>query len=365
MKHLILIVSLCLSMTSLAGDKGNGGDGVYSGGKLYLLDLFEAGMEKKGHVDRSLVVKPLVLEEIESNLSNIPNLPQELLGQKITEVINHNYVVGSQLLSTIKFFDWQMINYKLDNIEDENTPVTLPLQQIAIRIGTSILINSRLWNQLDSLNKAALIIHEMVYANVKPVKSGELLVQVSYVARKFVSGIFSKSFNDKSLSRLIVGTTFPRLNKVTFGYKDSENMFNFNPSITLSRRGMSPRFSHTVPVQEFPLKTDNYYKQLFELLGRYKDVDRDFLKHWNMRLSCTTDQLKIKNKDIAQANNTIFRYIYSEVTSPKRDPHGNDDIGFLESFDVSAGDENDIAEVVFNEMFKEAMASDCFTGFNK
>lgn len=169
-QFLLALFVLCIAKSSFAGQDGNGGDGLYLKGKLYSLDLVEAGVETKPVFNTALTAKKEVLERLGKKLD--PQIvPVQLIGLKLREIAQVDELFVLSILKTIETYNWRLVDSSLIDIKDEESVLNYDpasLVQLAIRKSTSVLIDRNLYSQLDPANKAALIFHEALYAMVKP-----------------------------------------------------------------------------------------------------------------------------------------------------------------------------------------------------
>lgn len=186
----LLTALLLTNMTAFAGDKGNGGDGIEIDGKLYVLDLVEAGVETKPYFN-ALISGPLTEYRLKELFSD-ESYPRTLISHKLAEIREIAPVFADMILQTMEAYQWKLVNGALVNIKDEDTVLQYEnLKQLAVRKNGSIFINKSLWAQLDPENKTALIFHEVLYALIKPKMVGGKLQQVSDRAREVTGYLFT------------------------------------------------------------------------------------------------------------------------------------------------------------------------------
>lgn len=163
----VIFLSLMTSFSWAAGDsgifdRGNGGDVVIcklpDGKKTYqVLDLYE-------QLDRGYTPR-----RYSSNLSYMDIIHQEIarIEQHFPKVAKHLTVELSKLQASLYFKE----DYQVPEIQDENIYHSLPckVRQLAVQwtenspYGRVYWINARYFPRLDARNKAALILHELVY----------------------------------------------------------------------------------------------------------------------------------------------------------------------------------------------------------
>lgn len=217
MKNLLL-VSLVLSSltfgTAFAGnEKGNGGDGLWLDGKLYSLDLVEAGVEMNPYFDSTVPMNQMILDRLTKKLDS-KIYPVNLLAAKLSEISSVHSKLGIIILKSIEMYQWRLVNSTLMDVQDEDSILAYPkadLVQLATRNLTTVSIDRSLWAKLDDANKVALVIHEMMYAldmpvhELNPYKYGEYLnywSQSSPSARQLTGYFFTQDLTTQGVQGL-------------------------------------------------------------------------------------------------------------------------------------------------------------------
>jgi hypothetical protein len=242
MKNLFLtslvFSTLLLGTSAFAGnEKGNGGDGLWLDGKLYSLDLVEAGVEVNPYFDNTIPMNEVILDRLTKKLDS-KVYPVKLLAAKLSEISSVHTKLAIIILKSIEMYQWRLVNSSLMDVQDENSILAYPsadLVQLATRKLTTISIDRSLWAKLDDANKVALVIHEMMYAldvpvhELNPYKTGEYLnywSQSSPSARQLTGYFFTqdlitqgaqglKNLDNKFLSEngLTYGGSYPIIDK--------------------------------------------------------------------------------------------------------------------------------------------------------
>lgn len=151
------------ALASLGDFKGNGGDVVTcTDGQVTVLDVFESQLSSPPS---------------KTDLESLYFAPLELAGQT-----HLTAMLRARSLSFID--DAVMMTSDLGNVVDEGDHLPLPahcqLEQIAnqnpslLPFGKRYIVNKRLWDRLDSLNRTALIFHELIYSLSQNPSSKEL-----------------------------------------------------------------------------------------------------------------------------------------------------------------------------------------------
>jgi hypothetical protein len=187
----LIFLMPALAFSRAGNDQGNGGDGLRRNGKLYVLDLVEAGAELKPFFSKTVVTNPKISCRLETVFSS-QSVPTKLLSLKLSEIEKVDKAFAEALLQTIELYSWRWVNAALVDIKDEDSSLDYPqknLVQVAIRRGQNIKVNREAWKLLDDGNRAALIFHEAVYALIKPASSG---IQSSPRAREVAGYLFTE-----------------------------------------------------------------------------------------------------------------------------------------------------------------------------
>ncbi len=157
MKYIFLLLYLPFYYSFAGNEVGNGGDVIVCNGRVELLDYFEAKSlnfslpkvsKKKGH--------QLIIREILNDFSKIDKKLASQYFQRLSEIYKQIEYRSNIILTDIP------------DSNNEMLPRECELKQIAIRRkkeinGKLFLISKDLWEQLSSLHKAGLILHEIIY----------------------------------------------------------------------------------------------------------------------------------------------------------------------------------------------------------
>lgn len=217
---------------------GNGGDVVrlaHEGATPYLLDLVETGVHMDPYFNPSIVADPEFAARVKGALP-VEELTQKLVAQKLSEISEVDRLLGHSLLRAIELLRWKMVTYELINVPDEGTVYSGQLYQAAIRQGLTVFLQKDLWRGMKAKNRAALILHELLFALYEPedYKSG-FRVQRSYRIREINAQFFSRGWADnlEVLYRIIHGSVPTNANR---GLKSgsSKDEFLISPSLVVA-----------------------------------------------------------------------------------------------------------------------------------
>ena len=216
---MIFILSVTLGNHAFAlsegGNVGNGGGGVLIGGRYYLLDLVEAGIEQ--NVDLDLQKYETLIKswnndntrEVRKVFYNL-TLDGPLADQKVSEgvlalLLRFRPMEALAIIGGIQTYSWNMVNFELQSLDNENSSLDLKklqMVQIAIRRDRSILINKAIYDEMDTANRVALIFHEILYAFLIPEVRDNFEFQNSWQARQVVGALFAKLTSQPDLFSL-------------------------------------------------------------------------------------------------------------------------------------------------------------------
>ena len=276
MKKILMVLALFLVTHEASAQKtGNGGDGLRLNGKLYLLDLVEAGVEKNPYFSNLATLNPETLKRLQVALPE-KNINLNLVALKLAEIANLDKVFAESILQTIEMYSWNWVNAALVDIKDEDSSLNYPeadLVQIAIRRGQSIKISQDAWAILDEAQRVALIFHESIYALVEPKNEK----QSSPRAREVVGYLFMEELSKRHVQGLhhILQEDLPSLkhlasilnaeaSSLNYAYLDSDKSIWFAPAIRAE-------FASGIYIGKLGLATTKD-------LTRFNDLADDFCK---------------------------------------------------------------------------------------
>ncbi|WP_409479411.1 hypothetical protein [Pseudobdellovibrio sp. HCB154] len=192
-----LLFVLLFAVKSYAQNRvGNGGDVVTCKDKSpQVLDLYESSAE--------------IITPAETDYQKIVSERLDLLAEAQGKLADQYRIKFSGFLNDSEF----KATAKLTDIKDSEhlvLPKGCRLKQAAIRKNATakneklFLFDNDNWQEMDSLNKAALIMHEIIYDHFY--KLGE---RNSIKARKVNALLFSKNFSKKQFWELIQDLKIP------------------------------------------------------------------------------------------------------------------------------------------------------------
>lgn len=160
-----VLVSCAVVFSAQAGirDVGNPGKGVYVGDRLVLLDLFEMGLSNP-KIDEFQEPLAIYLTKARS-LSLLTTAEARLLAIKLTELRAVSPKLADSIAIALNLYIWRALASELVDIP-EDSPVKLPGESIILanRMGAVIRVSQPTWERLDSVNRVALVMHEMMMA---------------------------------------------------------------------------------------------------------------------------------------------------------------------------------------------------------
>src|SRR5262249_48885316 len=145
---------------------GNGGNVVKTANGLRVLDLVEAGIPDGTPITFENP-DPLLMKAVGDVFGGNPNVS----GSDINVLVSYlsSMPIGQKFALTagLMAYSWKWVNDTFVDVPDVDSPIDFPagdIIQTAIREGFGISIRQDIWNQLDSRNRVALILHEVIYA---------------------------------------------------------------------------------------------------------------------------------------------------------------------------------------------------------
>lgn len=205
---------------------GNGGHGVVIGGKVYLVDLVQAGLEhsvgafyiehKKKNNFEGLLRHGVLTNGRDSGDSSL--FPYRSVGERLYGIYQGQPVLAMALLETIRMYQWNFIDRELNKIPLRGTVASFDegtVMLVANRSGRSIYVSAPAFKRMDDLNRAALVIHEALYALIRPTRIEGKLTQNTARVREVTSHLFSRldftTPSDAKRTEELLGDDFPGL----------------------------------------------------------------------------------------------------------------------------------------------------------
>lgn len=207
-----------------AGEVGNGGHGIKIGDKIFLYDLWEAGMENgpRHAFDRASLAKGMVTQRVAvpgGTLISGRNPVDDVTSLFFADEVARSFSEESLKSLVPKVADRLAVIYELDPVlamslgesirahswaitDVELGPVTLPdpvhklgerqVVLLANRSGRFIYLFRKYWSRMDDFNRVGLILHEAIYSLLPPLRvalphGGETLRQDGKRARQITA----------------------------------------------------------------------------------------------------------------------------------------------------------------------------------
>lgn len=231
--YLLALMALLTASSALAWqERGNGGDAIRVGGRLYSLDLYENGVERQPSY-RGFAVNPQIEKELRAALRS-ERFPLRLLAVKLTQMHSQDPMFAWYVVRAMERYNWVFVNGPLTDIADEQDLVvekkSESLVQAAIRSKAHIRISYPVWKRLDKANQAALVLHEIVYAltwpSLKKEENEYRAFQDSSIARRVIGFWFSDAFDGKQAWNKFVNSA-PDIKRHIPHSNDTNRLFSF------------------------------------------------------------------------------------------------------------------------------------------
>lgn len=293
---LVLSSSLCLADYLRVG---NGGEGYLVLKTLYTRDLFEYDIHKTpwfGDQEDYLLKHHIQ----DWNPLQLSVKEHRLLVRKLTDLNRAQAFLGDDILAALQFFQWRYVDDALHLIEpDEVRRVINPDLRVPIanRLFQSILINKAHFQRLDAENKIALILHEAIYALIKPRYYTGRTNQSLSLTRQIVAGFFSEDtvFVPSFLSLLSEALNIEALHQTQF-----RPLVGGSYKVTLESSRSIRSYSMDLP--------EHYYKWKFE--EYVEDACRGFFLRAShlSKVSFTQNARRTLSTQTYEDNNGLVQY---------------------------------------------------------
>jgi hypothetical protein len=166
-KFLAAAVVMTAALNAHAGTRdAGGGTGINLNGHLTVLDLVEAGVETNPYLP-GIEPDQNIVRVLRENLRAPEEFRDEIilpLAAKLTDIDREIHPAGMYMAAATSLYEFKLTSLKLNNIDDTDSAIGEQKVQIAERKGSQIWINRDSWGSLDTANKVALMVHEIVYA---------------------------------------------------------------------------------------------------------------------------------------------------------------------------------------------------------
>ena len=228
MNRLLILLLLLGSFNAMAktekNEKGNGGDGVVVGDRVYLFDLYESGIQDV-YLSEEVSKRVDVTTKVNQSLSAFSPSVRNIVANKIVALRAVDIALAEVLLKGFNMFSWRILPFSLQDVaDDDGTDIefsTEDLVQVAVRNNRVIRIDKNLMSKMDDGQVAALIFHEIIYSFIKPSNvvgsDGKTTYkQSSRWVRDINSYLFSHEFkvNPRTL-KTIIGDRLPLSSKLS------------------------------------------------------------------------------------------------------------------------------------------------------
>ena len=216
------IFTLIIGMTygdlhlSAGGHAGNGGDCVIIDEIPYLLDLVEAGIHTDPYFANRNDFYPKLRDRIMTHV-DVEESVANLIAAKIKEIDTAAPFFGYLIKLSLFSLYWTFLDQELMDIDDHGDTVMeyrkLELVQMAVRKGFDVTINRTIWKKAPETNRAALILHECVYAIAPHIETSvvvdgtvvKTIQQQGLGARAITGWLFRENFiSELDTNRLII-----------------------------------------------------------------------------------------------------------------------------------------------------------------
>jgi hypothetical protein len=204
-----IMLSLAGAQAHAGGDIGNGGNVLKTPSGYRVLDLVEAGVAD-GPLIHYQNPDPKLAENVNEGFVSFALTSHVTASDRLVLINILSGMPREQayaLLAGIGAYRWNFVRGPLSRVDDVDSALQYPqedLVQAAVRVGFAIEIRLDIWEQLDARNRAALILHEVVYAYmapeevVDPLSGRKYFAQSSLLARQMVGVLFAGGWSDLS-----------------------------------------------------------------------------------------------------------------------------------------------------------------------
>ena len=171
-----LLVCSISSPAQLVG--GNGGTGVLTAdGRVLLYDLIEYNNQNSMFVGSMMHQEIVEHQNLLISLSEAIPFQRNLLIRKLSDLQAISPHLGLYVMQVMALYNWRMSSDNLPVIHegDVDLPAGARRVQLAIRYGNLITVQKKLWQKMTPEHQVGLLIHEALFAMVRPTCTGEFV----------------------------------------------------------------------------------------------------------------------------------------------------------------------------------------------
>lgn len=172
---------------------GNAGEGYLIDKGLFTRDLYDYDLHLQPWIGTN--ADPLLKKAVNKwNPLELSEHECDLLAQKLTDLNQAKKYLGDDFLLILQFFSWTWTNENLVLLQPDEIRRSIDESKrvsIANRYLQSIVINKASFQKLNSENKIALILHEVVFSLITTEFNPQGIQSLS-MARQIVAGLFNK-----------------------------------------------------------------------------------------------------------------------------------------------------------------------------
>ena len=309
----IFICTLCtlISLNSFARgqERGNGGVGFEIDNRLYLLDLVESRVHQNPYLNLNLKPNADVVEEISLHIA-VSEEVAKLVAIKLLEVYEKSPFTEYLLRKALFDLEWRYIPHSLLDLNDHSDDV-LDLSslegrtQLAVRIEKVVSFSLENFDKLNDENKAALIIHEVIYTiisyqNLERDRTPPGFIKdVAYSVRYLTGFLFSKKMKitrENSFISILVKNKLNTRN-TSLIYKDKKFK-----SFLVDKNQFQQKMHNLVISEEIETKRNTYCSSEYEF-SQYK-----FSWTFYERKSFSSKNCEVFLNDVEDGNNNYTFY---------------------------------------------------------
>lgn len=199
MKILFLFMSLFCSVSFGQVIVGNAGEGILVNERLFLRDFVEYGVAMAPYVGPE--ISPEIRKRFAGTSINLNDQEKEILLRKLTDIERIDPCFARILAESFKVFTWSFESQPLALLPEQFEMRSFPDEArvpVANRYLNVIHIHRPSWELFSVPHRVGLLLHEVLYAMIKPVlQSGRGFTQSVVVVRQMTS----LAFMEDSFSR--------------------------------------------------------------------------------------------------------------------------------------------------------------------
>ena len=143
MRNFLVLTLLLSSFNAMAQStkdvKGNGGDGVVIGNRVYLFDLYESGIQNL-NLSEEVSKRVDVTTKVNQSLNAFSPFVRNIVANKIVALGKVDKALSEVLLHGFSMFSWRIVPFSLQDVaDDDGTDIALGSTRLRVDLNVKTI----------------------------------------------------------------------------------------------------------------------------------------------------------------------------------------------------------------------------------